>query len=182
MKECLKILEFHYKCYPMMRCEDAVKLLYQGEFGGGHMITDENASLLQLQDEYANICSDVSQPLTEPLGNNIVRVNLQALHQCGISIDVLNRIFVESANTIHGSIDSFKEKLSLLIYVKHKLGFFAFSGEALADYISGYEKAGFPVVSHSALYRRMYSPAYRVVKENLLIEKLKASQHQNESF
>ena len=36
MKE---ILLEHFHRYPQMQLQDAVKLLYQSEFGGGHMIT-----------------------------------------------------------------------------------------------------------------------------------------------
>ena len=36
MKE---ILLAHLKQYPQMQLQDVVKLLYQSEFGGGHMIT-----------------------------------------------------------------------------------------------------------------------------------------------
>ena len=48
MKE---ILLEHFHRYPQMQLQDAVKLLYQSEFGGGHMITSPEKSLKSLEDE-----------------------------------------------------------------------------------------------------------------------------------
>lgn len=172
MKEYLEILTLHYKHYPLMGCEDAVKLLYQGEFGGGHMITDENASLQKLREEYAGVRMNNSQSLTEPLGNQIVRVNLQTLCQHGISIEALNRVFVKSANTISGNTDRFKEKLELLVRAKSDVGLFSFGREELLNYLRKYEEDGYPMVSHSTLYRQQYAPAYRVVNESILIKEI----------
>ena len=42
----------HYEAYPKMQLIDAVKLAYQSEFGGGHMIKSETESLQRLKDEY----------------------------------------------------------------------------------------------------------------------------------
>ena len=44
------ILE-HLKRYPMMEIADMVKLLYQSEFGVGHMIKNPAASLERLERE-----------------------------------------------------------------------------------------------------------------------------------
>ena len=49
MKE---ILLAHLKQYPQMQLQDVVKLLYQSEFGGGHMITSPEKSLDRLKEEY----------------------------------------------------------------------------------------------------------------------------------
>ena len=46
------ILLAHAKRYPQMRPTDAVKLIYQNEFGGGHLIRDEEAVLNYLRQEY----------------------------------------------------------------------------------------------------------------------------------
>lgn len=43
------ILAAHLAAYPLMRPEDAYKLAYQSEFGGGHMVTDEQESLLRIE-------------------------------------------------------------------------------------------------------------------------------------
>ena len=45
MEELKAILITHAKRYPLMQPRDAVKLIYQNEFGGGHLICDEEACL-----------------------------------------------------------------------------------------------------------------------------------------
>lgn len=45
------ILTAHAARYPLMRPADAVKLLYQQEFGGGHLVTDTADSLVRLRTE-----------------------------------------------------------------------------------------------------------------------------------
>ena len=50
------ILKSHAKRYPLMQPRDAVKLIYQNEFGGGYLIQDEHACLNYLRQEYAEAC------------------------------------------------------------------------------------------------------------------------------
>ena len=45
MEELKVILITHANRYPLMQPQDAVKLIYQNEFGGGHLIRDEEACL-----------------------------------------------------------------------------------------------------------------------------------------
>lgn len=45
------LLREHRKMYPCMQVQDAVKLLYQSEFGGGHMIANPQKSLEFLKQE-----------------------------------------------------------------------------------------------------------------------------------
>ncbi|MFR1478422.1 MAG: hypothetical protein ACLSB9_23400 [Hydrogeniiclostridium mannosilyticum] len=57
MNELLQIVIEHGKKYPVMQPDDAVKLVYQNEFGGGHFIQNPNASLLRLKDEQQRAAS-----------------------------------------------------------------------------------------------------------------------------
>ena len=52
LEDC--ILE-HIKRYPEMEIQDVVKIVFQSEFGGGHMIKDPSDSLNRLYREYENI-------------------------------------------------------------------------------------------------------------------------------
>ena len=49
MLELIDILSLHAEKYPLMLCEDAVKLVYQNEFAGGHMIKDASSALAMLR-------------------------------------------------------------------------------------------------------------------------------------
>lgn len=79
MEELRAILIAHAKRYPLMQPTDAVKLIYQNEFGGGHLIRDEQACLNYLRREYVSVVKDPTVPLYEDIGNGIVRVNLAAV-------------------------------------------------------------------------------------------------------
>lgn len=161
------ILLTHTKKYPQMEPTDAVKLLYQNEFGGGHLIRDENACLDFLRQEYASVPQDPKAALYEDIGNGMIRVNLAALDHYGLSLDALGSAFLRSAAMQTGSLASFQEKLSVLTKLT-EAGSMPFSREMLAAYLTDYRRAGFPMVSHSEAYRRAYHPAYRVVRADVL--------------
>lgn len=170
MMELYEVLEYHGKRYPAMTPVDAVKLLYQNEFAGGHMIPDGETSLVRLRQEYASVEQNSALPFAEPIGNGIVRVHLGALSQRGLSVEALNGLFVRSSNTVTGNLASFQEKLRQLCRLQKEHGLFAFSDDALKTYLKTYAKKGYPPVSHSQTYREHYAPAYRVVREDLLRE------------
>lgn len=165
--EMTEIIKQHAERYPLMQPQDAVKLLYQSEFGGGHMISSPSASLKRLEEEYAHTPQN-DVPLTESIGGGIVRVNLGALDANGVSVIKLNDAFVRSSAMVKGSISWFTKKLEQLQDMQNRYGIFDFSADELAAYLSQYAERGFPPVSHSDIYRKAYSPAYRVISEELL--------------
>lgn len=161
------ILLTHARRYPKMEPTDAVKLLYQSEFGGGHLISDENACLRRLEQEYTGILPLPGCPLAEDIGGGIVRIHLAALGE--YTLADLGRDFLRSAALQRGSMERFRGKLVLLTELT-AAGEMPFSSQALAAYLAAYEDAGFPPVSHSEAYRNAYHPAYRVVRRELLPE------------
>lgn len=160
MEELEQILLAHAKRYPQMQPTDAVKLIYQNEFGGGHLIRDVQACLNYLRREYESIEKDAAAPLYEYIGNGIVRVNLAAVKEA--DLERLGQAFIRSAAEHKGNLNSFQEKLTVLYAVTAK-GAFSFGTEVLQRYLTQYEKAGFPAVSHSPEYREAYKPAYRII-------------------
>ena len=166
--EALKtILISHAVRYSEMQPTDAVKLLYQNEFGGGHLVSDEAACLARLAAEYKSIEQRKDESLTEDIGNGLVRVNLRALDAHGYSISQLGDAFLRSAAQQQGSLDSFLEKLRLLRQMTGE-GLLPFSAGALDLYLENYKKAGYPMVSHSDIYRAAYEPAYRIIRRSCL--------------
>ncbi|MGM9640315.1 MAG: hypothetical protein ACI3V3_03005 [Faecousia sp.] len=160
-KTLQEILRAHAKRYPKMQPTDAVKLIYQNEFGGGHLIRDEAAVLNYLRQEYVSVEKDLSMPLYEDIGNGIVRVNLAAVQEA--DLEKLGQAFIRSAAEHKGNLDSFKEKLAVLTEVTEG-GVFAFGADELCTYLDEYANAGYPAVSHSPEYRQAYKPAYRIVQ------------------
>ena len=155
--ELREILRMHAEKYPQMEPQDAVKLVYQSEFGGGHLIADPEASYVRLLDEASQIRTISSDPF-EPIGNGLVRVYLGGEYP----LDLLNRDFVRSAAAVSGDVRSFEEKLTDLRSVAEE-GIFSFSPDELDAYLERYQAAGYPAVSHSQAYRTAYEPAYRVI-------------------
>lgn len=163
------ILLAHAKKYPLMEPTDAVKLLYQNEFGGGHLIRDVRSCLAFLRREYNSVPQNSDIPLAEEIGNGIIRVNLAALDFHHLSLSDLAEAFFRSAAIQAGSLDSFQRKLALLEDLTLG-GDMPFSREMLDGYLAQYRQAGFPMVSHSSAYRNAYHPAYRVVREQILLD------------
>ena len=162
MEELEQILREHAKRYPLMQPCDAVKLIYQNEFGGGHLIRDEQACLNYLRREYADLEKDPTVPLYEDIGNGIVRVNLAAVKP--EDLEQLGHDFIASAANHKGTMDSFLNKLEVLRKLANE-GVFNFDTNVLNAYLSEYEAAGYPAVSHSPEYRQAYKPAYRIIRK-----------------
>ena len=165
MEELERILREHAKRYPLMQPTDAVKLIYQNEFGGGHLIRDEEACLNYLHREYADLEKEPTAPLYEDIGNGIIRVNLAALKED--DLEQLGKAFIDSAAKHKGTMDSFLNKLEVLRMLTAE-GVFAFDLDALNTYLSEYKAAGYPAVSHSEQYRQAYKPAYRIIRNAYL--------------
>ena len=165
MEELKDILIAHAKRYPLMQPTDAVKLIYQNEFGGGHLIRDEEACLNYLRREYADLEKDPTAPLYEDIGNGIVRVNLAAIK--AEKLEQLGKNFIDSAAKHKGTMESFLNKLEVLRKLTGE-GVFAFDTNALSSYLTDYKAAGYPAVSHSEQYRQAYKPAYRIIRKAYL--------------
>ena len=162
MQQLKKVLKDHAVRYPGMQPQDAVKLIYQNEFGGGHLVRDEKRFFTHLYGEYDSLPFCPVQPRCEAIGNGLVRVNLRCLDR--EELEKLGKAFLACANRHRGSLDSFLEKLTVLREMTNE-GSFSFSPETLAQYLGEYEKLGYPMVSHSEAYRKAYAPAYRIVAE-----------------
>ncbi len=159
----------HLIKYPYMEVQDLVKLIYQNEFAGGHMILDEKSSLKRLQTERETLkeVSSFEMDLFEDIGNGLYRLHLQPLKQTCLSLETLNYFFICTARETKGTITSFEEKLrDLLHYCKyHEL---PFSYTEVSTYLEHYKKRGYPSVSHSDTFHKHYQPAYRIVKKDFI--------------
>ena len=160
--ELEQVLRCHATRYPRMEPVDAVKLIYQNEFGGGHLVRDESAFWRYLQAEYESVAKDAAATKYEALGNGILRVHLAALRE--EELLPLKEAFLRSAETHRGNLQSFLKKLACL-EVLCREGIFAFGTEELAAYLREYAAAGYPMVSHSGQFRSAYKPAYRIISQ-----------------
>ncbi len=167
MNSLSDVIREHASRYPLMQPCDAVKLVYQSEFGGGHLISHPSDSMERLEREYQAVLQTHTaspSPYIESIGGGISRVHLGGWQH---SLSLLNRLFVCSASQTQGSGDRFAQKLQLLASLAEE-GIFCFSPKELEEYLAQYRAAGCPAVSHSPIYRAAYHPAYRIVEERYL--------------
>jgi uridine kinase len=164
-----EILVSHYKKYPCMQLQDAVKLVYQNEFAGGHFIEDEGRSLEILREELRRVNShdtggDANHrfQLFEDIGNGLCRLHLKGLKDYAVDVGTVNKFFVYTANSNAGSVRGFEEKLDVLRKCC-KEGSLPFPPGELEECLQSCKRHGYPPVSHSGKYRETYFPAYRVV-------------------
>ncbi len=157
------ILTKHAKKYPLIQPEDIVKLCYQSVFGVSHFINKNCKGLIEA--EYKTVPHDVDAERYVPIGGGYVRVELKALDE-----DMLARLaeaFEKTSLCRSGEIEEFKEMLSeAAVTVRTHPSLFRFSAEEFDSYLCEYEKAGFPPVRHSEIYRAAYNPSYRVIKKD----------------
>ncbi len=185
MKE---ILLEHFRKYPKMEIADAVKLLYQSEFGGGHMIPDPSRSLKRIRQEWRERWKDDAagggtekrgqaeecqaspddgrsgrEAVCESIGCGMYRIYLDALDN-GLAAETLNEIFVQTADRKVGSMEAFERKLETLAECC-KEGSLPFDEAEVRMYLKKYQQQGYPAVSHSRAYRESYHPSYRVAAD-----------------
>ncbi len=165
LEDC--ILE-HIKRYPEMEIQDVVKIVFQSEFGGGHMIKDPSDSLNRLYREYENI-KETQRGLPvyfELIGNRLGRLYLDGI-DAHLSLETVNRFFVNTAARVNSDRGSFEKKLDRLRKMA-KEGRLPWTAQALEDYLEDYKAKGYHAVSHSQTYRRRYHPSYRVISEDYM--------------
>lgn len=162
-QELCHILFDHARRYPLMEPCDAVKLIFQNEFGGEHLISEPNATLAWLRAERAATPSDPNAIPVEEIGNGMVRIALAALEFSDRALRELNRDFFRSAQIHTGRRKTFLGKLDTLRMLAEER-VFAFTRQELESYLERYISAGCCPLSHSPSYRAAYRPAYRVVK------------------
>ena len=109
----MKILFEHLKKYPKMEITDAVKLLYQREFGGGHLIKDREACIEYLKNEFSS--AKGNNELIEDLGNGMCRVYLAAAKREKIDCLKIADAFISSANEIKGDVSNFEKTLTVVM-------------------------------------------------------------------
>lgn len=162
----IKIIKTHMEKYPKMQLQDVAKLLYQSEFGGGHMIADPEHSLLMLRSEHEKMsCRGEKlsfEDMIEDIGDGMCRIYLSCLDH-GLRAEVLNDIFVQCANHKTGDALGLEQKIEIFLRAcEEKELPFEFS-EA-KEYMQTWKEKGYCMMRHSELYRETYQPAYRVAE------------------
>ena len=147
--------------HPFALPQDYIKLIFQHEFGPGHLIADKNYAQTRLINEW-NEVHHLPYEGEQDIGGGYVRVCLKGLDEA--QLEKLNEAFVKSANEKSGSDFAFEAKLDEFI-VLAKDGAFAFGFEDAKAAVKEYLSGGIRPTSHTKQYHEHYKPAYRVVKK-----------------
>ena len=163
------LIRQHVQRYPAMRVQDVYKLLFQGEFGVGHLLGDEHHVQMYLEDELAHLePAAQGEELVESVSpdGGMVRVNLRPFMQRGLSPDSLVRAMMISAAGTAQDTARFVARWDVFLDLTGR-GMFPFGKSELQEWSARVRERPLPVVHHSAEYTESYRPAYRVCRREV---------------
>ena len=161
MQEIKELLRHFGKQFPFAEPVDYIKLLYQNEFGCGHLCSQGQEALSLLWEEWSGMGVNSDIPLFDSIGNGLCRLNLGALGRNDLPLAA--QIFALSAQTLRGDEATFRKKLSLFMEIALN-GELPADGGSICETVERYLAQGIRPVHHSESYRKRYAPHYRVVE------------------
>lgn len=159
---------------PEMEPCDGVKLLYQSQFGCGHLLPPDGHLAKRIRAERDETPENASLSPFSFIGNGLCRMNLAAPAVRALPPERLARMMTLTAEDVpplrpgDERLPDFERELSLL-RAAAQAGRTRFSAAALDGYLAEYRAAGYPPVSHSPRYRAAYRPAYRVISGDFAV-------------
>lgn len=149
---------------------DVLKLLYQSEYGCGHLLTGgEDDALERLRGEYASCKTPPNGEFAcvEPVGDRYSRINLAPSRAAGVDCDLIGRAFIVSARKAPdaGADGRFADKVNG--FIEDGAARHGFDPRAVREFYDGWVNGGRRPFSHSEAYRAAYAPAYRVVSSRV---------------
>ena len=155
-----------------MRATDAYKLLYQGVFGVGHIMSD--LAWERLEDEAGRIEIEDHpwEPLIEDVSadGSMVRVNIRPYLRRGLPLDRLFEVMKESAKG-EGDHEDFLVAWTVFRELA-ETGAVQVDHREVEELDEELREEGVRPHHHSEAYREAYYPAYRVVRRAILIKQL----------
>jgi len=165
------VLAVHFETYRNLEPQDIYKLLYQRVLGPEHLIDNARAAQEQLYLEVLHLPEAIdAQSILVPLSPELCRLNLQPYIQSGGNVDVVWRLFRQTAGEyqpgtlvdLERAWRSFRATPWAVHYRPAKL-------DQFWQYLA---TANFPSVHHSRGYAEVNQPHYRVVLRHLVTEQL----------
>jgi hypothetical protein len=169
MKFVGQLLGHHLQRYPLAQLDDVYKLLHQAALGAGHAMDDVAALRQRLNAEVDALGTGPEEPLAELISpdGRLARIHLRAYLEAGHAVDSLFDAFVQTAREYPPSPDKLAKFCGCLADLAGAGGI-PFDEDDVRGYFSKIVEDGYPVVTHSAAFRKAYKPAYRVVALDFL--------------
>lgn len=149
------------KLHPQAQPQDYIKLIFQSEFGPGHLIKDPEYARNRLYEEWQKM-KDLPREASQDIGGGYIRLCLKGID--GSQLEEINQAFVRAANRKTGSDTGFMEKLNLFVDMAAE-GCFDFDRQTAETAVKEYLAGGIRPTSHTKIYHDYYTPAYRVVRK-----------------
>jgi hypothetical protein len=168
--DLLELLRQHLAWYPQMQLEDAYKLIYQAVLGSEHLVFSVEEFSRYLELEYQNLQPDPHQQLFEPLrlDGSLFRLNLRSYKSRQLGLSRLIHPLLLTPKLVSGSqaeLISTWQAFSQLC----QQGYLAdFNPGAVGQFTQLLEQQDYSTLHHSAIYRRLYQPAYRLIAASLI--------------
>ena len=164
-----RILLDHHERYPRWGVEDVYKLIHQAAMGSEHAVKNTLAVHDWMERELATMREGPKEPLMDPIRPDarIVRIHLRPYIARGGSAFALVEAFIATANNFKGSmkdLDSYWASARQMAFE----GDLPFDPEKMDKFFAKAHKTNFEAHEHSAVYEKLYRPAYRVIMKDLL--------------
>ena len=160
----IQAFETEKRLHPYAQPQDYIKLIFQSEFGPGHLIADPSFSHSRLINEWNQVKS-LAPEAPQDIGGGYLRLCIKGLEES--QLEKVNAAFVTSANEKSGSEEGFMAKIELFLKLAGE-GFFAFDSLTAKKAVNEYLAGGIRPASHTETYHKHYAPAYRVVRADVL--------------
>lgn len=148
------------QAHPALQLQDLFKFLHQSAFGCEHMVTSAEAVTDYIREEYKSASAD-GQVCVEELDGDYSRVGLSYLDR-GLSAETLGKLFFLSAKKESDGENALQKKLDAAReLINEKM--LPFSREDFEREVALWKNGGYSAVHHSEVYRKNYSPSYRVI-------------------
>lgn len=164
-----RILLDQARSRPCWQLQDVYKLAFQAALGSEHAAPNEAAARQWLEQEAATLGAGPADPQIEPISpdGRLVRVNLRPYLAAGGNLDALLQAFLRTAVEWRGERETLLRYTSWVVEFA-QAGRLPFPAAEMRAYFQRIAEADFPAAHHSASYREVYRPAYRVVLKMLL--------------
>lgn len=155
------------KKYPQSRLQDIYKNFFHDYFGPEHLISDAAAADKYLKSELASyeVCFGSDAEKTGWRGN-FYRVNLRVIKERRISYERFFEAFLESARNIkQPSLSLWTAEWNEILLIIEGMPLNLADYEADKKKIRDLLASGSYVMHHSDIYRKHYTPHYRVMSK-----------------
>lgn len=155
-----EMLMMHCQTHPDLQVQDIFKFLYQSSFGCEHMVSSVEKVIAYIREEFDRGVAD-SQPNVEPLDGDYSRVGLSYLN-LGLSAETLGRLFFLSAKKEADGKTQLIKKIDIAKALANEKKL-PVSNSDFERETARWEADGYPAVHHSEIFRKKYTPSYRVI-------------------